>query len=81
MAKVWRPTEPVNKKMFEKLGLSIDPKNIPNQRLDKSVVAKKIEEKQAQKELEIKVIEEKYKALEVASVEAEPADPKPGKGG
>lgn len=38
------PVEPVNKKRFEKLGLSIDPVDIPAEMLDKSITQAKIDE-------------------------------------
>lgn len=42
--KTYRPVEPVNKKMFIRLKLSIDPKDIPNNKKDKSAIQEKIEE-------------------------------------
>lgn len=38
-----KPVEPVSKKMFERLGLSVDPKDLPLQPLEKSVVLDYIE--------------------------------------
>lgn len=58
MAKKYKPKEPVNKKMFIKLGLSIDPKDLPKQRVGKSVVHEKMEAIAKVKADAIKAIEE-----------------------
>ena len=47
------PIEPMNKGHFQKLGLSIDPKDIPKVKLEKNIVHEKIEE--LDKELEDKI--------------------------
>lgn len=36
--------EPINKKLYGILGISADPKDIPTQKLDKSIVSKKLED-------------------------------------
>lgn len=39
-----KPIVPIEKKLFLELGLSIDSKDIPNEKLDKSIINKKREE-------------------------------------
>ena len=46
------PIEPLNRKHFESLGLSIDPKSIPLEKMTKTVTAEKLEELGKQKALE-----------------------------
>lgn len=43
MAKKYKPKEPINKKRYLQLGLSIDPKDIPAEKKSKSIIAEKIE--------------------------------------
>lgn len=61
MAKNWVPVEPANKKLFEMLGISINPKDIPKVKLDEPITVKKWKEILAAKEAEIKAVEDKYK--------------------
>lgn len=50
MAKKWVPVEPVNKEMFIKYQVSLDPKDIPKVKLSKSILLIKMDELEKAKE-------------------------------
>lgn len=65
MAKIYHPVEPVNKKLFLQLKLSIDPRDIPLTKSKVPITHERILAIQLEKEVEaakaIKLVEDKYK--------------------
>lgn len=77
-SKSLEPIEPVNKEKFEKLGVSIDPANIPKKKQEKSVLESKAEEVAITKQIEELQAELATKQAQVDNVEPvvdEPINP------
>lgn len=58
--KKYKPVRPVNQASFEALGVSIDPKDIPKVKMDKSILIQKKEEKIIARQAAVKAAEDAF---------------------
>lgn len=58
--KKYRPVEPINKKKYEQLGLSIDPRDLPREKMGRSILVEKVEELSRAKNAAVKAAEDEF---------------------